>query len=116
MAATICCVTAPYLAESGFAELVRDNERLLLERMLPLVERRCVALDLHTVKRIDAAGLAALIRLYCAARGAGHTFTVSNPTPHVREILALVGLREILESQNTDKLPYFSTRFEEAAA
>ncbi len=112
----IRCATVPYPVESGFAELVRDNERLLLERMLPLVERRCVALDLHTVKRIDAAGLAALIRLYCAARGAGHTFTVSNPTPHVREILALVGLREILESQNTDKLPYFSTRFEEAAA
>ncbi len=116
MAATICWATTPYLAESEFTELVRGNERLLLERMLPLVERRCVALDLHTVKRIDAAGLAALIRLYCAARGAGHTFTVSNPTPHVREILALVGLREILESQNTDKLPYFSTRFEEAAA
>ncbi len=116
MAATICWATTPYLAESEFTELVRGNERLLLERMLPLVERRCVALDLHTVKRIDAAGLAALIRLYCAAREAGHTFAVSNPSPRVGEILSLVGLDRILESQNTDKLPYFSTRFEETAA
>jgi len=112
----IRCATVPYPAESEFTELVRDNERLFLERMLPLVERRCVALDFHTVKRIDAAGLGALIRLLCAAREAGHTFTVSNPTPRVREILALVGLGRILESQDTGKLPYFSTQFEEAAA
>ena len=116
MTATICRATIPYLTESEFTELVRGNERLLLERMLPLVERRCVALDLHRVKRIDAAGLGALIRLLCAAREAGHTFTVSNPAPRVGEILSLVGLDRVLESQNTDKLPYFSTRFEEAAA
>jgi anti-anti-sigma factor len=84
--------------------------------MLPLVERRCVSLDLQTVTRIDAAGLAALIKLYCAAREAGHTFTVSKPSPHVKEILALVGLDRIFESQNTDKFPYSSTRFEETAA
>lgn len=116
MTATICRATAPHLAESGFTELVRDNERLFLERMLPLVERQCVALDLHRVKRIDAAGVAALIRLYCAARKAGRSFTVSNPSPHVGEILSLLGLHRILESQNTDKLPYFSTRCEESAA
>jgi anti-anti-sigma factor len=116
MADKIRCATAPYPAESGFAELVRDNERLFLERMLPLVERRCVALDFHTVKRIDAAGLATLISLYCAAREAGHTFTVSNPSPHVGEILALVGLNAILESQNTENSSYCSTRFEETAA
>jgi anti-anti-sigma factor len=116
MTAAICCATASYLAESGCTELVRDNERLLLERMQPLVERRCVSLDLHSVTRIDAAGLAALIKLYCAAREAGHTFTVSNPSPHVAEILALVGLERILESQNTDRFPSSSTRFEETAA
>ena len=116
MKSTFCCATAPYLAESGFTELVKDNERLLLERMLPLVERRCVSLDLHTLTRIDAAGIAALISLYRAARDAGHTFTVSSPSPHVREILALVGLNTILQSQNTGKSPYFSTRLEETAA
>jgi anti-anti-sigma factor len=84
--------------------------------MLPLVERRCVSLDLHTVTRIDAAGLTALIKLYCAARDAGHCFSVFNPSPHVKEILALVGLDRILESQITDRFPYSSTRFEETAA
>ncbi len=49
MTATICRATAPHPAESAFTELVRDNERLFLERMLPLVERRSVALDLHRV-------------------------------------------------------------------
>ena len=80
MTAAICCATGPYLAESECTELVRGNERLLLERMLPLVERRCVSLDLHAVKRIDAAGLAALITLYCAARDAGHC----SPSPILR--------------------------------
>ena len=116
MTAAICCATAPYIAESGLTELVRGNERLLLERILPLVKRRCVALDLHAVRRIDAAGIAALISLYRAACGAGHTFTVSNPSPHVAEILALVGLDRILKSQNTDRFPNISTRFEETAA
>ena len=116
MTAATCCATAPYIAESGLTELVRGNEQLLLERILPLVERGCVALDLHAVRRIDAAGIAALISLYRAASGAGHTFTVSNPSPHVREFLALVGLDKILESQNTDRVPYFSTRLEETAA
>lgn len=116
MTATISCASAPYLAESGLTELVRDNQQLLLDRMLPLVASQCVSLDLHSVTRIDAAGIAALISLYRAASGAGHMFTVSNPSPRVREILSLVGLHEILESQNTGELPYFSTQLEETAA
>ena len=108
MTAAICCATPPYLAESGCTELIRDNQHLLLERLLPLVELRCVSLDLQTVTRIDAAGIAALISLYRTACEAGHTFAVSNLSPHVREILVLVGLDRILESQNTDNVPYFS--------
>jgi anti-anti-sigma factor len=116
MTATISCATAPYLVESRLTELVKGNELLLLEQILPLVERQCVSLDLHTVTRIDAAGIAALISLYCKATEAGHMFTISNPSRHVREILSLVGLDRILESQNTGELPYFSTQFEEVAA
>ena len=116
MTATICCASAQYLVESGLTELVRGNERLLLERFLPLVERQSVSLDLHAVRRIDAAGIATLISLYRKATEAGHMFTVSNASPRVREILSLVGLHEVLESRNTGELPYFSTRFEKAAA
>lgn len=116
MTAIICCATAPHLVESGCTELIRDNQKVLLERMLPLVECGCISLDLHTITRIDAAGIAALISVYRAAREAGHTFTVSNPSPHVREILGMVGLDKILESQNADSVPHFSTRFEKTAA
>ena len=116
MTAIISCAAAPYLAESECTELVRENERGLLERMLPLVERGCVSLDLHTVTRIDAAGIAALISLYRAASEAGHRFTVSNPSPHVAQLLALVRLDSILVSNNSDESPCHGLQLQESAA
>jgi anti-anti-sigma factor len=82
-------------------ELVRGQEQAFLERMVPVVRRQSVSLDLGCVERIDAAGIAALISLYSAARSAGHNLTVSNVPHRVTEILALVGLDRILLSQNT---------------
>lgn len=43
-------------------------------------------------------------------------WAVSHPSPQVAEILVLVGLDGILQSQITDIFPYFGTRFEETAA
>jgi anti-anti-sigma factor len=86
-------------AASGLTELVRGNEECLLSRLSPLVQRQSVMLDLGQVERIDAAGIAALISLYGKAREAGHSFRVTNPSPHVAEILALVGLDRILLSR-----------------
>lgn len=77
-------------------ELVRGQEKDLLDRLAPVVRRQSVALDLEGVERIDAAGLAALITLYCDACKAGHSFTVARPGRHVREILTLVGLDRVL--------------------
>jgi anti-anti-sigma regulatory factor len=113
---TMCCTTTSAVAAGELTELVRGNEQLLLERMMPLVRRQCVSLDLETITRIDAAGLAALIRLYCAAREAGHTFTVSKPPSHVAEILAVVGLDKILVSHNADDFSYPGTQLEATAA
>jgi anti-anti-sigma factor len=79
-------------------ELVRGQDKVLVERVAPLVRQQSVALDLRTVERIDAAGIAALIQLYGFARDEGHSFAVANATPHVKEILALVGLDRILLS------------------
>lgn len=84
------------VAPGEMTELVRGQELGLLERLGPIVRAESVALDLSTVERIDAAGLAALIRLYCDACKAGHAFTVTGPGRHVREILALVGLDRVL--------------------
>ena len=88
------------MAACDLTELVRGQDRDLVERMAPVVRQQNVALDLAKVDRIDAAGIAALISLYGYARDAGHGFAVANPTAHVREILSLVGLDRILLSQN----------------
>lgn len=83
-------------------ELVRGKEEALLEQLKPLVRTQPVTLDIRAVQRIDAAGIAALISLYCVASQAGHCFTLTCPTPRVEEILLLVGLDRILVPENTD--------------
>ena len=85
---------------AGMTELVRGQESMLLERLTPLVRSRSVTLEVSKVQRIDAAGVAALIRLYCLASETGHSFTVSHATAHVEEILHLVGLERILAPEN----------------
>lgn len=97
-------------------ELVRGNDQLILERFLPLVREQSVALDLAAVTRIDAAGLATLIRLYCAAREAGRGFMVANPSSHVAEILRLVGLDRVLESGEPAETAFLCERLAVTAA
>ncbi len=97
-------------------ELVRGTDEALTERITPLVRQQSVLLDLGTVTRIDAAGIAALISLYGAARDAGHCFMVSNATPHVAEMLQLVGLDRFLLSQNASQHAHSSPCFELSAA
>jgi anti-anti-sigma regulatory factor len=81
-------------------ELVRGQDQLLLERYLPLARKESVALNFVSVRRVDAAGVSALVSLYCAAHKAGHAFTILNASQHVAQTLALVGLDRILLSQN----------------
>jgi anti-anti-sigma factor len=88
---------------SGPRELVRGREQEILEELLPLVESRSVRLDLGSIERIDAAGLAALVSLYCAALKAGHDFAVINPSRHVARILAIVGLDGILVTKTSQE-------------
>ncbi|MGD0095339.1 MAG: STAS domain-containing protein [Terracidiphilus sp.] len=97
-------------------ELVRGNEQAMLSRLAPQVRRQSMVLDLSSVQRIDAAGIAALISLHANAYEAGHCFTVVNPTPHVAEILSLVGLERILVSRNTVRKSYSGPCFEFPAA
>jgi anti-anti-sigma factor len=77
-------------------ELVRGHEMELLAWLLPLVRRQSVTLDLRRVRRIDAAGISALVSLYSSAQKAGHRFSVANLSPRVAEVLRLVGLERIL--------------------
>jgi anti-anti-sigma factor len=98
------------------AELVRGCEQCLLERITPLVRQQSVSLDLERVQRIDAAGIAALISLYRSAVESGHRFSISNASPRVAGILALVGLDRILMSQNAVRISHSEHRLEQTAA
>jgi anti-anti-sigma regulatory factor len=81
-------------------ELVRGPDQMLLERYLPLARKQSISLDFISVRRVDAAGVSALLALYTTAHKAGHDFTIFNASPHVRQTLALLGLDSILLSHN----------------
>ena len=98
------------------AELVKGQEHRLVERLQSLVRRQSVVLDLSSVERIDAAGLAALITLYADACKAGHTLAVSRPSRHVREILQIVGLDRILIARPEADFPARAMQLQESAA
>ena len=83
-------------APDGLTELVRGTDHDLVVKFEPMVRKQDVTLDLHSIGRIDAAGIAALISLYGCAREAGNTFHVTRVNPRVEEILQLVGLDHIL--------------------
>ena len=83
-------------------EIVRGSDACLVNEMTPLVRRQDVTLDLSPVERVDAAGIAALISLYRLAEESGHKFKVMNLAPRVYELLALVGLQNILVSRSVD--------------
>jgi anti-anti-sigma factor len=100
----------------GLTELVRGNEQLFLDRLMPAVRRQSIVLDLESVTRIDAAGLAALITLHCEACKTGHKLTVSHPSRHVREILDLVGLDRILLAEDEPEPGMRDLQFQESAA
>jgi anti-anti-sigma factor len=103
-------------APNGMTELVRGTDQRLVECISFLLHEQNVALDLSTVGRIDAAGVAALISLYGVARNAGHNFTVCNVSGHVREILSIVGLEHILVSHDVVRASHSAACFERPAA
>lgn len=86
----------------ALTELVRGSERQLVDEFAPVVQRETVSLDLRSVERIDAAGIAALISLYRLAQESGHGFCLANVAPRVRELLRLVGLDRVLVSHNAE--------------
>jgi anti-anti-sigma regulatory factor len=77
-------------------ELVRGTEQLLLERYMPLVRKASISLDFISVRRVDAAGVSALLALYTAAKKAGHRFDILNASTRVAQTLALLGLDGLL--------------------
>jgi anti-anti-sigma factor len=102
--------------QADLTELILGREEGLLARLNPLVRRESVTLDLGSVKRIDAAGIAALLSLYSSARKARHRFSVSNLSPRVAEVLSLVGLERILLFPHAVRKLHSGQRLERTAA
>jgi anti-anti-sigma factor len=89
-------------APNGLTELVRGTDLCLVAELEPMVRKQNITLDLHSIGRIDAAGIAALIALYGRAREAGHSFSLCNVPSRVANILTLVGLDGILLAHVAD--------------
>jgi anti-anti-sigma factor len=104
------------VAPDTMNELVRGEEESLVQRVVPLLREKDVVLDLNRIERIDAAGIAALISLYSAARQHGHSFSVKCVTPRVEEMLSLVRLNDVLISHNAVLASQPELAFERPAA
>jgi len=98
------------------SELVRGQEQEIVAQLSPLVREQNVTLNLRNVRRIDAAGLAALITLYCDACKAGYRFRIANPSHHVAELLTLVRLDILLVSHTSDEFACSGLQLQETAA
>jgi len=103
-------------AEGEGSELVRGEVEALIASLEPMVRSQSVTLDLRSVERIDAAGIAALVTLHCMARESGHEFAIASPTHRVKEILSLVGIDRILSSRDREPGLDSSTKLEFTAA
>jgi anti-anti-sigma regulatory factor len=77
-------------------ELVRGKDQLLLDHYTPLVRKASITLDFLSVRRVDAAGVSALLALYTTSQKAGHRFTIVNASTRVVQMLALLGLDGLL--------------------
>ena len=97
-------------------ELARGSDLQLIRQIAPLLRDQSVALDLHSIDRIDAAGIAALISLYGSAQNAGHQFMVCNVSARVGGILSLVGLDHILVSHDVIRSAHSEPNFRRSAA
>jgi anti-anti-sigma factor len=97
-------------------QLVRGQVDVLLEHLGPLVRKCNVALDLSSVERIDAAGIAALVALYRDACESGRRFSLTNVPDHVAQILTLVGLERFFLSHNAVRTSHCGLRPQRSAA
>ena len=82
-----------------------------IQALLTRGERRIV-LDLSDVSDLDAAGLGELVRAYNMTTAANGVLQIANPTRHGHELLARVGLFDLLnmDSEFEDAIPARSDR------
>ncbi|OLB80617.1 MAG: hypothetical protein AUI14_06135 [Actinobacteria bacterium 13_2_20CM_2_71_6] len=74
--------------------LMRDSHQLLADRPGHLT------LDFTRVNFCDAAGIGALVKIHLECLAAGCDFTLANVGAHVRSIMRIVGIEEILRIED----------------
>jgi anti-anti-sigma factor len=82
-------VNGPLHARQG--ALLREDVCTLLRR-----GERAIVVRLASVSRVDAAGIGELVRAYHISVGAAAVLRVTEATGRVREVLARVGLLDLL--------------------
>lgn len=90
--------------EDSVSTLITAIERALA------AGRSQVILDLSGVEYMNSAGLRALVQAYKAAQGRSGTLQITNPSPRIRELFALVGLDTIF-GVGPDAYPDYSALF-----
>jgi len=86
-------------------QLVRGEESELIGEIAARLQTHSIELDLASVERIDAAGIAALVSLYALAHSLGRSFRIVSMSRHVKEILTLVRLDGLLSSHIVSGAP-----------
>jgi len=55
-----------------------------------------IVLDLHELTHMDSMGLGTVVRLYVSAKAAGSTLQLCHLSPHIRQILGVTHLLNVL--------------------
>ena len=63
------------------------------------VGRRRVLLDLSRLSALDAAGVGELVRAFNTARAAGGVLQIANANRHVRKVLQIAGVLDLLTAR-----------------
>jgi anti-sigma B factor antagonist len=94
--------------ERSIQPLLAAIDRALTE------DRSQIILDLSGVDYMNSAGLRALVHAYKAAERKQGTLHITNPSPRIRELFALVGLDTVF-GVGPDAYPDFSGLFADAS-
>lgn len=115
------------IAHAGEAVIVKSVGRIVAGEEVASLKKvvlchqdsKVIVLDLSHVETIDGAGLGLLAFLAGWTRLTGTKLVISDPSPHVRELLDLTRLSSVLEIRSSEDLSAAAVRaalYPEAAA
>lgn len=90
--------SVPVLRLAGEFDIdtVPEIDRFLRRRLGPLYQRRSLVIDLHDVTLVDSSFIGFLVRLVGEQRRGRGELVLTRPVGHVRTVLGLVGLPNLV--------------------